>query len=176
MSGNFTKEYTEDYIEQCFGIWYSMSQTSNMVVFQEAIPEYNGKKPSISTLRQFRDVYGWVERADAMNAKAIEKVEHQLIDQKVDMLKRQAEQALQVANLARDHLIENGFDTSASAVNALFKATSEERTVRGISEFLIKISRMDNDGIINEAIKLLKRNSEAVDVEAVEVGDADDTG
>ena len=171
-----TREFTDAYIEQCFTVWYSMGQPTNMQILQDAVPETpEGRKPGIQMLRQLRDTYGWNERADVLNAKAIEVVEHQLIDQKATMLKRQAEQALQIANLARDHLVENGFDTSSSAVSALFKATEEERTVRGISEFLMKISRMDSDGVMSEAIKLLKRNSEVIEGEEIteDVTDSD---
>ena len=170
------REFTDDYIERCFEVWYSMNQPTNMQILQDAIPETpEGRKPGIQMLRQLRDTYGWNERADVLNAKAIEVVEHQLIDQKATMLKRQAEQALQIANLARDHLIDKGFDTSSSAVSALFKATEEERTVRGISEFLMKISRMDSDGVMSEAIKLLKRNSEVIEGEEIteDVTDSD---
>ena len=164
-----TREFTDDYIERCFEVWYSMNQPTNMQILQDAIPETpEGRKPGIQMLRQLRDTYGWNERADVLNAKAIEVVEHQLIDQKASMLKRQAEQALQIANLARDHLVENGFDTSASAVSALFKATEEERVVRGVSEMMIKISKMSPEELMQEAAKLLKRNSEVIEGETME--------
>ena len=163
------REFTDDYIERCFEVWYSMNQPTNMQILQDAIPETpEGRKPGIQMLRQLRDTYGWNERADVLNAKAIEVVEHQLIDQKATMLKRQAEQALQIANLARDHLVENGFDTSSSAVSALFKATEEERIVRGVSEMMIKISKMSPEELMQEAAKLLKRNSEVIEGETVD--------
>jgi len=164
-----TREFTDAYIEQCFTVWYSMGQPTNMQILQDAVPETpEGRKPGIQMLRQLRDTYGWNERADVLNAKAIEVVEHQLIDQKATMLKRQAEQALQIANLARDHLVENGFDTSSSAVSALFKATEEERIVRGVSEMMIKISKMSPEELMQEAAKLLKRNSEVIEGETVD--------
>ena len=173
MSGNIPdnkpRDFQDDYVEQCFQVWYSRGQPMNIDILHEAIPENgDGKRPGKALLRSWRDSYGWMERADGLNAQAIEKVEHKLIEQKSDMLLRQAEQALLIANKARDHLLENGFDSSSSAVSALFKATEEERTVRGISDFLIKISRMDNDGVMNEAMKLLKRSSEAVDAEVID--------
>jgi len=163
------REFTDDYIERCFEVWYSMNQPTNMQILQDAIPETpEGRKPGIQMLRQLRDTYAWNERADVLNVKAIEVVEHQLIDQKATMLKRQAEQALQIANLARDHLVENGFDTSSSAVSALFKATEEERIVRGVSEMMIKISKMSPEELMQEAAKLLKRNSEVIEGETVD--------
>jgi hypothetical protein len=163
------KDFSEDYIEQCFTIWYSLGQTTSMTVLQDAIPEVEGKKPSTTKLRSFRDGNGWIERADALNQKAIEKVEHKLIDMKSDMLKRQAESAFKIAKVAEDYLLENGFDTAASAVSAIKWAQEEERTVRGVSEMMIKISKMSPDELMQEAAKLLKRNSEVIDVEAQEM-------
>jgi hypothetical protein len=142
-------------------------------VIHDAIPETpEGSRPGIARLKQMKENNGWIERADALNALAIQKVDNQLVNQKAEMLKRQADQALQIANVARDHLLEHGFDTSASAVSALFKATEEERTVRGISEFLVKISQMPDEDLMKEAAKLLKRSSDAIDGEVLET-DAD---
>lgn len=170
---NSNKAFTDEYIEQCFTTWFSLNQPSNLEILQENIPESpEGKKPGLALLRQYKNTYGWVERADALNAKAIEKVEHQLIDMKSDMLKRQAESAYKIAKLAENYLLENGFDTAASAVNAIKWAQEEERTVRGVSEMMIKISKMTPDELMAEAAKLLKRNSEVIDIVPEEM-DAD---
>jgi len=167
------KVFSDDYKEQCFEVWYALGRPYDLHLVQDAVqPTPEGNKPSIALLRNTRDTYGWIERADAMDSKAIEKVEHMLIDQKADMLKHQAEQARQIADLAKQHLIENGFDTASSAVNALKWATEEERTTRGVSEMLIKVSKMTPDELMQEAAKLLKRNNESVDAEIVE-DDAD---
>jgi hypothetical protein len=173
---NSNKAFTDEYIESCFTHWYSLNQPSNLVILQENIPESpEGKKPSLALLRNYKDEYGWIERADALNAKAIEKVEHHLIDMKSDMLKRQAKTAFAIAKKAEDYLMENGFDTAASAVNAIKWAQEEERTVRGVSEMMIKISRMTPDELMAEAAKLLKRNSEVIDIipEELEKGEED---
>lgn len=171
---NTPKAFTEEYIEQCFNVWYSLNQPNNLELLQENLPENpDGKKPGVALLRQYKNNHGWIERADALNAKAIEKVEHHLIDMKSDMLKRQAESAFKIAKLAEDYLIENGFDTAASAVSALKWAQEEERTVRGVSDMMIKISKMTPDELMAEAAKLLKRNSEVIDVPAEEIEDAD---
>ena len=171
-----TREFTDAYIEQCFTVWYSMGQPTNMQILQDAIPETpEGRKPGIQMLRQLRDTYGWNERADVLNAKAIEVVEHQLIDQKATMLKRQAETAFAVAAVAENHLLSKGFDTAASAVSALKWAQEEERTVRGVSEMMIKISKMSPEELMQEAAKLLKRNSEVIEGVEIEEDVTDDS-
>lgn len=167
--------YTDEYKEICFTTWYSMRQPTNMDRLRDAIPEtIDGRKPTSVFLRKWRDECGWNERADALNALAVQKVEEQLINQKADMLRRQAAQAYEIAQKAREHLLENGFDTSASAVNALFKATEEERIVRGVSDMMVRISKMSPEELMKEAAKLLKRNSEVIDG-VVEEEDADES-
>jgi hypothetical protein len=54
-------------------------------------------------------------------------------------------------------------------VSAYFKAVEDERIVRGVSEFMVKISKMPSEEIIKEAAKLLKRNSEVIDLVAEEM-------
>ena len=170
-----TKNFSEDYLEQCFQIWYSANQPTNMNLLQEALPETpEGKKPGVAFLRQVRDTYGWIERADALNARAIAKVEETLVTQKSEMLKRQAETAFTIGKLAENYLLSDGFDTSASAVNAIKWAQEEERTVRGVSEMMIKISKMTPDELMAEAAKLLKRNSEVI--EGVEIDSESELG
>lgn len=164
-----TPPFTEDYIEQCFHVWFTLGQPKNMDTLWDAIPTpIEADKPSRAFLRSCVDNYGWVERADALNALAVQKAEPMLVDTRAQMFKRQAEQALQIANLAREHLLENGFDTSASAVNALFRATEEERTARGVSDMLVKISKMSPEELEARAIKLLRRQNESVDAVIVE--------
>jgi len=170
MTSGETKAYSVSYIEQCFETWFSLGETTNFLLLQDRLPENSsGRKPSIALLRSMKESSGWVERADALNAKAIEKVEHQLIDQRADMLSRQAKDDYDIALKAREHILESGFDTSASAVSAYFKAVEDERIVRGVSEFMVKISKMPSEEIIKEAAKLLKRNSEVIDLVAEEM-------
>jgi hypothetical protein len=170
QGSNTPKDYSDDYIETCFATWYSLGQPTNIVVLQENLPTTpEGKKPGVAMLRQFRDTHGWIERADGLNALAIGKAEVVLVDERAKMFIRQIEAALEVGKAAKEHLLENGFDTSSSAVNALRWAQEEERTVRGVSEMMVKISKMSPEELMAEAAKLLKRNSEVI--EGVEIED-----
>jgi len=171
-----TKNFSDDYIEQCFQIWYSMGTPPSIQRLWEALPENaEGRKPGVALLRTIRDTYGWVERSDALNARAIAKVEEQLVNQKSEMLKRQAQSAFEIGEMAKEHLLRDGFDTSASAVNALKWAQEEERTVRGVSEMMIKISKMSPEELMQEAAKLLKRNSEVIEGETLEEENANNS-
>lgn len=169
MANALTKDYTDEYIDRCFQIWYGLNQPTNMDILLEKIPETpEGKKPYKTTLTKFMQDYGWRERADAMDAKAVAIVEDKLITQKAEMLKRQAETAFEVAEKAKAHILSEGFDTSASAVAALKWAGEEERTVRGISGMLIKISKMTPEELEQKAMKLLRRQNESIEGEVID--------
>ena len=173
IGDNQVKQYSDDYIETAFTVWYSMGQPTNFDKYQDALPiSPNGDKPSKPMLKQFRDNFGWHERADGLTALAVQKNEDLLVNNKAEMLRQMAQDASEIRKKAMAQIMESGFDTSASAVNAYFKASEEERTVRGVSDMVIKISKMSNDEILARRTKLLSRRNEALDGEVLEDTDA----
>lgn len=167
--GLVTELFSEAYIETCFTTWYGMNQPTNLNILRQALPESPDKRvPATSTLRDWIETYGWKERADALTAKAIEVAEHSIVERKADLLRRQFEDALEVGQAARDHILAFGFDTTSSAVSALKWASEEQRTVMGVSEMLLKISKMSPEDLQARAEKLLKRKVESVDGEVVD--------
>ena len=167
-----TKKFSEDYINTCFTVWYSLGQPTNMNLVIDQIPESpDGNKPARLTLSKFKEDYGWVERADALNAKAVELVDKELVDTKAELLRKQFKVAAEVGQKAIDHILEDGFDSSSSAVNALRWASEEQRIVIGVSEMLVKISKLPNEDALARYNKLLQRKNS---VEAEIVSEEDD--
>jgi len=163
------KNYTDEYIDRLFQAWYSLNQPSDMErVITLVGVDGDGKTPEKSTVKQWAKEYGWQERADGMTALAVQKAEDMLITQKAEMLKRQAMDAFEVAVKAKEHIIVNGFDTTSSAVAALKWATEEERTARGVSEMMIRVSKMSKEELEARAIKLLQRTNDVIDAEEVD--------
>lgn len=148
----------DNYWEEAFQVWYASGQPKAAVKIREIIPnDEDGNKPTVTNINNAITVYGWHERADVLNTKAIEQNEMILVNQKADMLRRQAENALEIANKAKQYIVEGGFDSSASAVTAYFKATDEERTVRGVSDMLIRVSKYSPEELMERAAQLLRR-------------------
>ena len=155
---NRTLAYTEDYKNKCFIEWYTNKRPASPAKTREIIPvDEKGRKPNYPMISRWMKELEWNEKADEMDAKAMILVEDILVNQKADMLKRQAIDAFALANAAREYLLTDGFDSSASAVNAYFKATEEERVTRGIGEFIKKVSAMSNSDLEQEIIRLTRR-------------------
>jgi len=177
--------YNEDYLDQCFQVWYASGQIMDMERLKEMLPKtLDGSTPSAVYLRSIIERDGWFERADSMNAIVSQKVDTDLMKDKYEMLKRQALRTMKIAEKAYDFILENGFDTSNSAISAYFKSTEEERLVTGLGKTLLKINTATNEELKEEALKLLRRvnESDEVNVEGEildmgeEVKDADSGG
>ena len=152
--------YSNEYKEKCFVAWYSNKRPVSTAKTREIIPDdEKGRKPNYPMLARWIKELGWNERADELDAKAMVLVDEVLVNQKADMLKRQALDAFEIANKAREHIITEGFDTAASAVNAYFKATEEERTTRGLGDFIVKVSRMSNEELQKRITDMANRAS-----------------
>lgn len=161
-----TTPYSLEFIEKCFITWYSLkNRPTDYRAIARILPEdEHGRRPSRTIVIKWYARHKWGERADRLDAKAIEKVENTLINQKAKLLQRQAEDAFVLANKAHTHLISGTFDTSAAAVNAYFRATEEIRKVVGLSDLLQRLGEMSDEEVQEEIKRRLVRASEAEQV------------
>lgn len=157
----------ETYWEQAFQTWFAHDRIGVSALYELLPPLPSGERPGAPMIKAMIEKYGWNERADTINSTAIQKNNEFLVQKKSEMLQRHAEQAFRVAGLAMEKL-EEGFDSSSSAVAALKWATEEERTARGIQGMMVEISKLPPDKLMDRAMKLLQRRTESVDGEIVE--------
>jgi len=151
-------EFSPHYQEQCFEAWYAGGRPSSPTKTHDLIPfDDEHKKPSVRLITAWMDELMWNLRADELDAKAIQKSETHLILKKAEMLKRQADTGFKMQDKGLKHLMERGFDSAASAVNAIVKGVDIERSSSGISEFLIKLSTMSDADVKEEILKLSQR-------------------
>lgn len=149
--------YSDAYQEKCFAAWYSAGCPS-IRKFLEIIPEDElGRKPGLTNLSFWFDEGGWWIRKDELDARASEKLDDELVAQKVMMLKEQAATYRQIRKKAAEHLMENPFDSSAAAVSALVKSSQEERIVRGISKTIERLAELGDEELMKEVRQLAER-------------------
>lgn len=83
--------YSEEYKEKCFQAWFLAGRPSRPIQMLKVIPEdENNRKPNKLVLSAWRKECGWDLRADELFTMAIEKSNVGLINQKAEMLERQA--------------------------------------------------------------------------------------
>lgn len=170
--------FTPHYQEECFTLWYSAGRPRTARQTLDSIKEdEHGRKPSEALIRTWRNDLGWDARADVLDAKADSIVEDELIGARVMMLKEQASRGRQLQVMGLEYLKENDFDTSASAVSAVFKGANLERTSRGLSEHLVKMLKMPDDKLTLEVQRLIQEatdSGEVIDVEELKEDSEDD--
>lgn len=168
--------YSQDYQKIAFDTWY-LNRRPDIQHLKELLPpdEY-GKVPSTGQIRKWQTFGTWDIRADELDLKVTEKSDQFLISEKVKMLRVQQENASKLAEKALAQMLQDGFDSSSSAVQAYFRATEEMRKNAGFSDLLERLDKMTNRDVENQIVALLERassNDQIVDAEDVQ--DADDT-
>lgn len=167
--------YTSEFIELCFTAWYNAGRPDAMKNYMEIFPvDVHGRSPTIHSLKKWRKLYGWDEYADGLDSKALQIRDDYLIMTKANILKKQADDAALIADKALKYLVSGTFDTSSSAVSAYFRATEEQRLAIGISELVVKMSKMGNDELEREITSRLSR-LEIVEGEAEDISDGINT-
>lgn len=171
--------YTLHYKEDCFSAWYAAGRPDKFPDILRAIPkDEHGRKPVTLVLRGWRDKYFWDVRADDLDAKASNIIEDELVSGRVMMLKEQASRGRELQVKGLDFIRIKGFDTSASAISAVFKGADLERISRGLSQRLVRLANIDDDKLLLEIAKAMEEavdSGEILDMEEVEDTDGEDT-
>src|ERR1035437_3073515 len=151
------KEFSHPYKEEIYAIWYTQNRP-NMTKLQDIIkPDEFGETPAPGTLTKWRDELQWDVRADTADIEISNHTDREIVKIRMSMMKRHAEIAQDVANMAYDHLKESGFDSSTSAVTALFKAVEEEKRSRGMEVALTQVFSMNDTDLQKTMNRLLSR-------------------
>lgn len=182
-TGMIQAEYTDEYKEMCKQAWYSAGRPTNAIRWTEVTPEdeVNHRKPHIELLRKWKRERMWDFWADELDAKAVAIVEDNLVAQKSQMLIRQADMAWKLQDKGVEYIEEHGFDSSASAVQAIIRGAQLERESRGFGEMMLKMAKMGNEELTAEFITMVNRGFEngqlesATDAEEVIEKKEDDT-
>ena len=163
------KNYSKTYKQNCFNTWYSMGRIGIDKLRAKMDEDEHGRKPSIPILINWRHENSWDVHADELDAKAEAIVDDELVNHRVLMLKQMASKGKELQKMGIEWLRDNKFDTSSSAVSAIFKGAELERTSRGISERLVKMLKMSDETLLLEAQKLLEKASDSGEIIDMEV-------
>lgn len=158
-------EYTPKYQEICFVHWYNSGRPGINATFLDSLPEdEHGRRPNRDTVYLWRDELGWDVRGDELDARASKIVDDELVNARVFMLKEHAARAREMQTMGMTFLREEGFDSSASAVNAVVRGATLERESKGLSEQMVRLLKMNDKELTGEVQKLLERASVPADV------------
>jgi len=151
---NFTREYKDD----VFMIWYRAGKPSSNVFYGLVPPDINGRKPARNMLKIWATEFQ--ARAEPLDEAVKDRMSDLLVKEKVEMFNRHAEVAVELQERALEYLrkVDDKDLGSNSAVRMLVEGIRIERISRGVPQILEKMSQMSDDDLLREAEKLLLRS------------------
>lgn len=160
--------YDDDYKDACF---YAIYQAGfpNRKKWVECIPlAPDGRKPNLATLKQWAENYGWVERADALNAELSKQLDDKVVKERAEAIKHTLEVVKDTMKMGHEYIKEHGFDTAASAVRAIGMGADMIARYAGTAELLLSVPTMSDKQLTKEMLRLLGKNEneEVIDIEA----------
>lgn len=183
--------YDEEYIEACFFAWYRAGSPgmtrgdgkptiSGRRLLKFIPPTKDGRKPSASNLEYWSRNYGWIERAEALNAQVSARLENEVIEERVITLRELAEQGKKLAKAGLDFILNSDDpfkDNPSAAVRAIVSGSEMRFKYAGQADMLAAISQMNDKQIEREILMLLGKESgdeNTIEVSAEDVN-GDDT-
>lgn len=157
MGREFNDEYTEAYKDQVFTVWYLHGHKKIGALLDFIDPDENGRTPTPSTIQTWRERDGWDARSQQLDIEVQQKTDRQLVSLRMAMMKRHAKKAEEIQEMAYEYLKDTGFDSSASAVAALFKGFDEEKKSRGMEVALTQVFTMNDEDLQKTMNRLLGR-------------------
>jgi hypothetical protein len=169
--------YSDEYKGVAFQIWYSSGRPTPSKLLEMLPEDESHRRPDVGVVGKW--ISAWGEDADRLDIEVKRVTDIDLVGQRAEMLKKQANSGRTLQDMGMDYLLEHGFDKAADALRAVVEGVRVERESRGLGEALDRIFKMDDEALRKELVHLLQRDSGVVvdgDIlEATDASDLDDT-
>ena len=161
--------YSDQYKEQTFILWYDGNRKiSNK--FANSLPEdEQGQRPTFKTIEKWRDEFGWMQRADALDGELSRKLQDEVINKRIRMYEEHVEVSNSLIAKGKDYLENHPIDDMADALKAISLGVEIQRVSVGQIELGQKILRMSDEQLNREIYKLMGKSDELEDTEIIDV-------
>jgi hypothetical protein len=150
-------QFSKEYKESIYAVWYAASRPRANKIADKLPPDETGRYVKATTVDKWIKDEGWNSRADATDIEVQKQTDRKLVEMRMDMMKRHAKQARDIADDAFKFLHEEGFDSSASAVTAWVKAVEEEKKSTGMQIALTEVFSLSDDDLKKKLDQLMNR-------------------
>ncbi len=160
--------YSDQYKEQTFILWYDGNRKiSNK--FANSLPEdEKGQRPTFKTIEKWRDEYGWMQRADALDGELSRKLQDEVINKRIRMYEEHVEVSNSLIAKGKDYLENHPIDEMADALKAISLGVEIQRVSVGQVELGQKILRMSDEQLNREIYKLMGKSDELDEPEIID--------
>lgn len=157
------EQFSENYRETVFYAWYEGNRRPSKSLIKSLPANENGKRPSVSTIELWSRHYGWVERADAMDAEISQQFQEKIIDKRVKMYEEHAEIANKLLVKAKAFLETNEISRMDDALKAINLGAELERISVGQADMGRKLLAMSGEQLTKELNKLLGTTDDTIE-------------
>lgn len=162
---NLSVSYSNEWKEKVFWIWYESGQFGAHKLYVK-LSDLGEETPNIQTLNEWIND-GWRDRGAELDQQVRDKFSKEVIETKVEMLKRHSQVGKELQDIGLEWLRENQDALTPSAVVRLIKDGYEiERASVGVPEALTKMLSVSDE-------ELKKQIEAALTGEDLEIFDAD---
>jgi hypothetical protein len=157
MSSKPFPYYSPRYKDDMFLLWYKLGKPSSTKFSNHALPNENGDIPFKGTIDNWIEE-DWGERAAKLDQEIMQKIEEEVIAEKMTMLKQHTEIARNIQDMAIEYL-ETHKDqmTPSTAVRMLIEGIRIERESRGMPEVLENLSNASDEKLLKQIENLATR-------------------
>lgn len=160
LVSNRIDNFPPGYKDELFTLWYSLGKPATKLFMRNIPPcEATGNnKPTIFTVSKW--VMEFRERAIPLDEQVMMQVNERMIAEKVEMLNRHADLAIEMQDMGIQYLREHETEMKSSeAVKLLVAGIEIERESRGIATTVEKIGRMSDAELNKEIEKLITKSN-----------------
>lgn len=155
--------YSDQYKEQTFILWYDSNRKISQK-FANSLPEdENGQRPTFKTIEKWRDEFGWMQRADALDGELSRKLQDEVINKRIKMYEEHVTVSNKLIELGKNFLDNNKIEEMSDALKAISLGVEIQRVSVGQIELGQKILRMSDEQLNREIYKLMGKSDELED-------------
>lgn len=149
-----SQKFPDDYVQNVFTVWYSSNKPA-LSDLRNLIPEYKGKKPTLSVLD------GWIKerfvpKAFMLDEEAAERLDRDLVAVKVEMMQRHVQLSQEMQDLGIGYLRNEGVDDAKTAVRLLVEGINIENKNAGIAEIVRRMQDWSDEKVLDELRKAIE--------------------
>lgn len=144
-------QFSDDYQLEVFNIWYNASKPNQKQLIDLVNSDpISGMKPSERTLKEWINTR-FVVRALDIDNQVAERVEQELVAQRVGMLERHAQLGMKMQDMGIEYLEEHGVGSARNAITLLVRGVEIEHEARiAPIDILQKLDKLSDTQLIEE--------------------------
>ena len=164
-----SENYSPHYKESVFALWYDGNRKISQK-FANSLPEdENGQRPTFKTIEKWRDEFGWMQRADALDGELSRKLQDEVINKRIKMYEEHVEVSNSLIAKGKDYLENHPIEEMGDALKAISLGVEIQRVSVGQIELGQKILRMSDEQLNREIYKLMGKSDEIEESEIIDV-------